>query len=253
MHGAAAPIYAHDLSPFQKIRALSWERKRGYPRRATSKYRHYPGNIGIYMAIDNLLLRAMLQLPADAARKNRTEFDSRPEREGDGIKMTEINTFRSINHRLLRGNIDITPLPSSLIPTPLLTASSNEAVILFSRYINTRTHSDLTSVVLAATKTLLSSVNDAEVYILRKASLPLSIPLALFLSLAHYFLALYSFSFPFTLAPVSPLDIAENVTYLRSYLIFMIKIRFRFSLAYGNFILIEKHLKSPLRDWTLRI
>lgn len=162
--------------------------------------------------------------PSGRGTQEPTKFDSHSGREEDGMKMTEINTFRSINHRQLRGNIDITALPPSLIPTSLLTAPSNEAVILFSRYINTRTHRHLTSVVLAAKKTLLSSVNDAEVYILRKASL------SLFLSLAHYFLALYPFSSPFTPAP-SSLDIAENVTYLRSYVTFIIKIRFRFSLA----------------------
>lgn len=177
---------------------------------------------------------------------------SEREREGggNGIKMTKINIFRSINHRQIRGNIDIAPPPSSLILTSLL-AASNEAVILSSVYINTRTHRNLTSVVLAAKKTLLSSVNDEEVYILRKALL--SIPFPRIISLAHYYLAL-SIHFPPLLLSLSSLTRhrgkCRTGTYLRRDLIFITKFAFasRSRISYGNFNLIERCLKSLLKN-----
>ena len=151
--------------------------------------------------------------------------------------MTKINIFRSINHRQIHGNIDIAPPSPSLILTSLL-AASNEAVILSSVYINTRIHRNLTSVVLAAKKTLLSSVNDEEVYILRKVSLSvLSVfifliitttpPPPLSLSLTIHFL-------PFLLSLTSLTrhrGKCRTGTYLRRDLIFITKVRFCFSLT----------------------
>lgn len=75
-------IYAYDLSPFQKIR--SHERIR-ISRPATSKYRHYPGNIGIYIAIDNLLFRAIARRCSSQrtrhARINQVRLASREKEE----------------------------------------------------------------------------------------------------------------------------------------------------------------------------